>query len=133
MTQRTYATPPAGLPPQSDRPAGPTGRARFTEAYAVIPRTTMRDIVTSALPYWDDARAWILARPMTGFAETFSQYIMEVAPGGGSDTPESDPQAQAALFVVEGTATLTVGGQTHQLAPGGFAYLPPASKWTLHN
>ena len=65
----------------------------FTEAYAVIPRGVMRDIVTSYLPFWDDTRLWVIARPLSGFAETFSQYIVEVSPGGGSDRPELDPSA----------------------------------------
>ncbi|WP_238368394.1 bifunctional allantoicase/(S)-ureidoglycine aminohydrolase [Mesobacterium pallidum] len=110
-----------------------TDRAIFTEAYAVIPRGTMRDIVTSFLPGWTDTRLWVIARPLSGFAETFSQYIMEVQPGGGSDQPETDPEAQGVLFVVEGTATLEVNGATHQLTPGGYAYLPPSSGWRLHN
>ena len=59
-----YASPSAGLPPQS---AIHTGRAVFTEAYAVIPHGVMRDIVTSYLPNWSETRAWIIARPMTGF------------------------------------------------------------------
>ncbi len=33
-----------------------TGRAVFTDAYAVIPKGTMRDIVTSFLPFWDKTR-----------------------------------------------------------------------------
>ena len=70
---------------------------------------------------------------MSGFAETFSQYIMEVQPGGGSDRPELDPEAQSILFVVKGTATLRINGQIHRLKPGGYAYLPPSSGWTLHN
>jgi (S)-ureidoglycine aminohydrolase len=70
---------------------------------------------------------------MSGFAETFSQYIMEVQPGGGSDRAELDPEAEGVLFVVEGTATLEVAGQTHEMTPGGYAYLPPSSGWTLHN
>ena len=114
-----------------------TGRAVFTEAYAVIPRGVMRDIVTSYFPHWEQTRAWVLARPMTGFAETFSQYIMEVGPGGGSDKPEPDPQAQSALFVVEGEVELAVDGvkdnKTHRMGPGGFAYVPPAAKWSLRN
>lgn len=110
-----------------------TDRAIFTDAYAVIPRGTMRDIVTSFLPFWDAARLWVLARPMSGFAETFSQYIMEVQPGGGSDRPETDPEAEAVLFVMEGRASLSVGGDTHEMGPGGYAYLPPSSGWTLRN
>ena len=110
-----------------------TDRAIFTDAYAVIPKGTMRDIVTSFLPFWHGTRLWIIARPLSGFAETFSQYIMEVQPGGGSHQTEMDPQAQGVLFVMEGAATLTVGGQTHVLTPGGYAYLPPLSGWTLQN
>ena len=45
----------------------------------------------------------MIARPLSGFAETFSQYVVEVAPGGGSDRPEDDPDAEAVLFVVGGT------------------------------
>lgn len=133
MTERSYATPPGGLPPQTDRVAGPTGRSRFTDAYALIPRGTMRDIVTSALPYWDDARAWILARPMTGFAETFAQYIVELAPGGGSEWPEPDAEAEGAIFMVDGAMTLSLGDEDYVLEPGSFAYLPPGANYTLHN
>ncbi len=61
------------------------------------------------------------------------EYIMEVAPGGGSDRPETDAGAEAVLFVVEGEATLTVAGNTHVLTPGGYAFLPPGSDWTLRN
>ena len=125
-----YFAPHGGLPGQKQLL---TDRAVFTEAYAVIPKGTMRDIVTSFLPFWQSTRVWVIARPMSGFAETFSQYIMEVQPGGGSDRPELDPEAQGILFVVKGTATLRVNEQIHKLAPGGYAYLPPSSGWTLHN
>ena len=110
-----------------------TDRAVFTDAYAVIPKGTMRDIVTSFLPFWDNTRLWVLSRPLSGFAETFSQYIMEVGPGGGSDTPETDAAAQGVLFIVEGSASLTVDGKTHVLEPGGYAYLPPGVQWALRN
>ncbi|MEC9102361.1 MAG: bifunctional allantoicase/(S)-ureidoglycine aminohydrolase, partial [Pseudomonadota bacterium] len=126
----TYYAPHGGHPGQDQLL---TDRAIFTESYAVIPKGTMRDIVTSFLPFWDGTRLWVLSRPLSGFAETFSQYIMEVQPGGGSDRPETDAQAEAVLFVVEGSAALTVGGKTHELTPGGYAYLPPACGWTLRN
>jgi (S)-ureidoglycine aminohydrolase len=130
MATPPYFAPRGGHPAQTELM---TGRAVFTEAYAVIPRGVMRDIVTSYFPHWDGTRAWVLARPMTGFAETFSQYIMEVAAGGGSDRPEPDPQAQGALFVVEGEIDLTVDGAKHRMGPGGFAYVPPAAQWSLRN
>ncbi len=126
----SYYAPKGGHPGQEQLL---TDRAIFTDAYAVIPKGTMRDIVTSFLPFWENTRLWVIARPMSGFAETFSQYIMEVAPGGGSDQPETDAAAQAALFIVEGSATLTINGATYVLEPGGYAYLPPSADWTLHN
>jgi (S)-ureidoglycine aminohydrolase len=125
-----YYAPRGGLPGQTQLT---TDRAMFTEAFAVLPRGTMTDIVTSALPFWTDTRLWVIARPLSGFAETFSQYIVEVAPGGGSEAPEADPEAEAVLFVVEGTLALTIGEEAHQLESGGYAYLPAGATWTLHS
>ena len=127
---RSYYAPHGGLPPQSQLL---TGRAVFTTAYAVIPKGVMSDIVTSYLPFWDKTRCWILSRPLSGFTETFSQYIMEVQPGGGSVRPEPDPQAEGVLFVVEGELTVTLDGVARVLAPGGYAYLPASSRWTARN
>jgi (S)-ureidoglycine aminohydrolase len=129
VTTRYYA-PQGGHPPQTELL---TDRAMFTEAYAVVPRGVMRDIVTSFLPFWDDTRLWVLARPLSGFAETFSQYLVEVAPGGGSDRPELDAGAEGVLFVVEGEANLTVDGTAHRMSAGGYAYLPPGASWRLRN
>ena len=110
-----------------------TGRAVFTEAYAVIPRGVMSDIVTSALPFWEGSRVWMLSRPLSGFSETFAQYLVEVAPGGGSDRPEPDAGAEGVLFVVAGGPSLTLDGQTHVLRPGSYVYLAPGTAWTLRN
>ncbi|MEO5633908.1 MAG: (S)-ureidoglycine aminohydrolase, partial [Gaiella sp.] len=90
----TYAFPPGGMPPSSDDPS--RSGAIITTAYAFIPGGAMRDIVASELPGWTGTRAWILARPLSGFAETFAQYAVEVVPGGGSDSPEPDTGAEAA-------------------------------------
>lgn len=125
-----YYVPTGGLPGQTELT---TDRAVFTGAYALLPRGTMRDIVTSRLPFWDDTRLWVIARPLSGFAETFAQYVVEVAPGGGSDRPEPDPDAEAVLFVVAGSVALWVDGATHRLEPGGYAFLPPGTSWRLRN
>ena len=130
MTDRTYYAPKGGLAPQTQLL---TDRAMFTDAYAVIPRGTFSDIVTSYLPFWEGARFWVIARPLSGFAETFSQYIAEVQPGGGSDRPETEAGIEAVLFVVEGTVSLTVEGKVHEMTEGGFAYLPPSAAWSLRN
>ncbi|MEM8841996.1 MAG: bifunctional allantoicase/(S)-ureidoglycine aminohydrolase [Pseudomonadota bacterium] len=128
--QPPYYWPTGGLPDQDQMM---TGRAVFTEAYAVIPKGVLSDIVTSALPHWDQTRAWIIARPLSGFAETFCQYVMEVAPGGGSSRPEPDPHVEGALFVTDGIVDLCFGGRVNRMSPGGYAYLPPGLAWTIHN
>ena len=107
---RDYYSKLGGLPPQTELLSS---KAVFTTAYAVIPRSVMTDIVTSVLPHWTGTRAWVLSRPLSGFSETFSQYVMEVQPGGGSDRPESDKRAEAVLFVVEGGMTVELDGVSH--------------------
>jgi (S)-ureidoglycine aminohydrolase len=123
-----YHFPPGGLPPQTRLM---TGRAIFTPAYAVIPKGCFSDIVTSLLPGWDRTRLWLIARPMSGFSETFSQYVMEVEPGGGSDAPDPEAGAEHVLFVTDGLVTLTIDGEGHELDRGGYAYIPAGSRWTL--
>lgn len=126
----TYYTPRGGLPTQDKRLYAP---AVFTAAYAVIPAQVMSDIVTSALPGWEQTRAWILARPLSGFAETFAQLIVEISPGGGSSAPEPDANGEGVLFVVDGALRLTLDGKSHQLEPGSYVYLAPKADWSIVN
>jgi len=130
MTQPPYAFPPGGLPDQSQFT---NSHAVFTETYAVLPRTTMADIVTSNLPHWDNTRAWVLARPLSGFAETFSQMIVELQPSGGSDRPDVAQNVQAVLFMLDGAGELTLNGSAHTLSAGSYVYIPPNSDWSLWN
>ncbi|SHI62787.1 bifunctional allantoicase/(S)-ureidoglycine aminohydrolase [Wenxinia saemankumensis] len=123
-----YATPPGGLPPQN---AAAETRAVFTESYAFLPASTMRGITTSRLPGWEATEAWIIARPLSGFAETFAHYLMETGAGGGSTAPEPDPGAEGVLFVTAGTGRLTLGGSDRALRAGSYAYLPPGADWAL--
>lgn len=126
----TYYAPQGGLPDQANRAQD---RAAFTDAYAFIPRATLSDITASLLPGWHGARAWILARPLSGFAETFAQYIVELAPGGKTDHPEPDAGAEGVLFVLDGALCLTLDGVAHDLAAGGYAFLAPGAAWELAN
>jgi (S)-ureidoglycine aminohydrolase len=130
MADHKYFAPQGGLPPQTDLL---TSRACFTTSYAVIPKGVMNDIVTSYLPFWEKTRAWIIARPLSGFAETFSQYIMEVSEGGGSENPEPDKNAEAVLFFVEGNGALSIDGKDHLVVPGSYAYLPAGCIWRFKN
>ncbi len=130
MTDRSYHSPRTQLPPQSYLI---TDRSAFTSAYAVLPAGSFRDIVASRLPGWDKTRVWILACPLSGFAQTFAQYIVEVAPGGGSTQPEVEDTVESVLFLTEGALSLTIGGKTEAMVPGGYAFIPPACDWSLTN
>ena len=125
----SYHFPTGGLPSQTTLM---TARAVFTPAYCFIPKGCFSDIVTSALPGWTKTRLWLIARPLSGFAETFSQYVMEVAPSGGSDTPDTDTGTEHWLFFTDGLATVTIAGTGYEMEAGSYAYIPPATPWTLH-
>jgi (S)-ureidoglycine aminohydrolase len=126
----SYYAPAGGLPPQTDLL---TDRAIVTEAYTVIPRGVLRDIVTSKFPGWRGTRAWVLAKPIAGFATTFAQYLLEVAPGGGSDRPEPEAGVQSVVFLLAGELSVVIDGAAHHLTPGGYAYLPAGAVWSLTN
>ena len=125
-----YFTPKGGLPPQTKMH---TGRAVFKEAYVFIPKDVLTDIVTSKFPNWLNTRAWILAKPLSGFAQTFSQYIMEVSPNGGSTNPDPDPNVESILFVTDGVLDLDLDGINYKMSQGGYAYLSSKSQWKIYN
>ena len=120
----TYFTPTGGLPAQTELL---TGRAIVTEACTVIPRRVLRDIVTSSLPRFAGTRSWILARPIAGFSTTFSQLIVEIAPGGGAERPEREEGVEGVVFVTSGRLTLTLAGRRQRDGGGGYAYLAAAT------
>jgi len=104
-----------------------------TEAYTVIPKGVLRDIVTSRLPGFTRTRSWILARPIAGFATTFAQLIVEIEPGGGAERPESETGVEGVVFVTAGELTLDVDGERDVLGPGGYAYLAAGAPWSIAN
>lgn len=126
----TYYAPHGGDP---DPEQLVTDRAIFTEAYVMIPRRVLRDITASYFPHWKLTKGWVLARPLSGFAETFAEIAMVVEPGGGSDRPEEDPEAESVIFLMEGEATVTIAGTAHRLTPGGYAFLAPGEAWAFDN
>ncbi|NCV17322.1 MAG: (S)-ureidoglycine aminohydrolase [Rhodobacterales bacterium] len=128
MKKNTYVSPVGGLPSQSKLL---TDRAVFKSAYAVIPRGCFTDIVTSFLPFWKHMRMWVVARPMTGFAETFSQYVVQLEPNGGSDNPEANSGVQSVLFLTSGSAELTINSERYILKSGSYAYIPAGSEWSI--
>ncbi|WP_022890287.1 bifunctional allantoicase/(S)-ureidoglycine aminohydrolase [Agromyces italicus] len=126
----SYFTPAGGLPAQTELL---TDRAIVKEAYTVIPKGVLRDIVTSNLPGFSKTRSWIIARPIAGFATTFSQLIVEIEPGGGAERPEVEPGVEGVVFVTAGELVLTLEGERHVLGAGGYAYLAAGTNWSLAN
>jgi (S)-ureidoglycine aminohydrolase len=59
--------------------------------------------------------------------------MSEVAPGGGSERPELDPEAEGVLFVTAGALRVTLGATAHKLDPGGYAFIPPGTEWSVRN
>jgi quercetin dioxygenase-like cupin family protein len=85
----------------------------------------------ASCPAGTSTRLWLIARPLSGFSETFSQYVMEVQPGGGSDAPDAEAGAEHWLFFTDGLATLTLDGTGYEMEAGAYAYIPPGMAWTL--
>jgi len=125
-----YWTPSGGLPPQSQLLSD---RAVFTTGYAIIPKGVLSDIVTSYLPFWNKTRLWVLARPMTGFSETFSHYLMEIESGGGSDRPDDNVRRAIGPFCDKRFNDRTIDGTAHPLTIGSYVYLPAGCDWTIIN
>ncbi|WP_262495417.1 bifunctional allantoicase/(S)-ureidoglycine aminohydrolase [Paeniglutamicibacter gangotriensis] len=130
MRKATYFTPRTEVPAQTELI---TDRSVVTEAYTVIPRGALRDSVVSELPGWNRTATWILNRPVASGATTFSQYLLEVAAGGGSTDPEPEEGVEGFIFILEGRLTLTLERDEHELEPGGFAFLPAGYPWTAKN
>ena len=72
MSTRSYYAPEGGLPPQTRLM---TGRAVFTDSYAVIPKGCFSDILTSFLPGWEKTRLWLIARPMSGVSHPENRVL----------------------------------------------------------
>ncbi len=130
MQDKLFANPPGGIPGQ-DQIIGK--RASFSHCYAIIPASSLRDCVTSRLPGWEKSRMWVLARPLSGFAETFSHYIVEVEGGGGSDRPEYMDGVESVLFVASGALDLKYNTAHAKLTPGSYVYLAANEAWCIRN
>ena len=77
------------------------------------------------LPGFPSVTVVVHAAPVMGAA--FTQYTAEFARGGSLGTAHG----QRFLYVLAGAITVTVSGKAHQLAPGGFAHLPPNQPHTV--
>ena len=130
MSKNQYYFPRGGLPSGEKLL---TGKAVFKDSYVVIPREVMTDIVTSYFPNWENTRAWVLAKPLSGFSTTFSQSIVNVGPDGGSKDPEINAEIQSVIFILDGNLELIIGGEKYSLTPGSYCYIPPRISWEVKN
>ncbi len=101
------------------------GRAVVKRNYALLPP---EGVAVSVLPEWKDTVARVLTAPAMGAA--FAQYLLEVMPGGGS-SQSLRPDLEGFFYVLDGRADLQLNGRSHRLAPGGYAYLSPGSRFEV--
>jgi (S)-ureidoglycine aminohydrolase len=74
--------------------------------------------IRSPLPGANGVESILHAAPQLG--AQFTQFTAEFSAGGSL----SSGPAQRFLYVLEGDIELTAAGKQHNLAPGGFAYIP---------
>ena len=125
MTNRAFPPATGQVPP------GAIGHNRgvVCSNYAFMPP---EGVLVSRLPQYRDTIVRVLTGPVMGAA--FAQYVLEIAPGGGTPAPFSEDGIQHFFYVLSGEARIVVaGGAAQALTAGGFAYLPPATPFTLCN
>ena len=109
----TYYSALGGHPPQTQLL---TGRAIFTEAYAVIPKGVMQDIVTSLLPHWEqDTRLDHRAPALRLCRNLLTIHHGSRHPAAAAPTRSLTPRQSACCFFVAGGATVTIAGKSHNL------------------
>ena len=102
-----------------------SSRAVVKRNWAILPS---EGIPESVLPEWSATAARILTAPAMGAA--FVEYLLELAAGGGTKQGLAEG-IEAFFYVLEGRAKLELAGKTHELSPGGYAYLTPGSKFAI--
>ena len=71
-------------------------------------------------PAWNGAEVITLISPQLG--ARFSQALVRLS--GSAEGGPGRPAVERFLFVLEGTAEIIVGGDSHTLGPYGYAFLP---------
>lgn len=125
MNQRVFPAATGRVPP------GAIGHNRgvVRSNYAFMPP---EGVLVSRLPQYRSTIARILAAPVLGAC--FAQYILEIAPGGGTAVPFAEGDVQHFFYGLTGEAALAIAGDAPKpLAIGGFAYLPPGTPFSLRN
>jgi (S)-ureidoglycine aminohydrolase len=100
-------------------------------SYMLLPRANR---VENVLPEFEKTLAQVLVTPGLGpsLGARFIQHELLLEPGGGTRKPIKDG-LEHFLYVLEGGVRLDFSGKKHELAPGGFAYLPERSSFRIKN
>lgn len=70
----------------------------------------------------------IQAAPQLG--ARFAQMLLEMTPGGGT-TDTRDDNLEHVFYLLEGTVTLGIDGEKHELKPGGYVYVPTGHSYDI--
>ena len=84
--------------------------------------------VPLSVPGWAGAATVVLISRELGAA--FGQYLVHA--GAGSHMAALNPVNEYLVMVLDGSIDLSLEGEIDVLEAEGFAYLPPASAWTIH-
>lgn len=101
-----------------------TTRSRVTSKYALITPDTH---IVSPLVHWRNAKAIVHIAPEMG--ARFTQYTALLEADASSGSPGKD--VERFVFVLDGSATLTIAGKSSVLIQGAYAYIPPNAEHAI--
>ena len=104
---------------------GQTRSANQRDHLLLTPDTFVR----TPLPGLTGGAAIVHISPAAGAA--FTQYTIDLEPGGALTSPSPGVSAQRFVYVLSGAVDLTTDASFRSLAPGGYAYIPADLAHTL--
>ncbi|CAN5514485.1 (S)-ureidoglycine aminohydrolase [soil metagenome] len=96
-----------------------------TQQYAVMPP---EGILASRLPGFDKTTVRFQTSPEMG--AHFAQAALEIEPGGGTTTARDDG-LEHFFYLVSGAVSIDIDGQSHDLTPHGYAYVPTGHSYKI--
>lgn len=95
-------------------------RTVVKERYALL---TPNGFVPSVLPGWEDATCIVLISPAMG--ARFCQYLITLGKDGNGRG--NTGKTEYFVYVIEGSASVTLNDKRNRLEAGNFVYIPPGS------
>ena len=101
-------------------------RSRHRPDHALITPDTF---VRTRLAEWPGAAVILHVSPVIGTGARFTQFTAELPAGSQAEGPQS--AFQRFVFVLDGTVSVTVNGETRELGESDHVYLPAGTPHTL--